>query len=165
MPFAILWLLLDLKFMKFMRIMFRASAFMLLFMLLHLTPVWICAAGVSFSVLRYKNACYIVTDRAVYVSGGMLVKHFEAKPFAELSHVNLHRSIFDQHFGVGDVIMTTDQYNRNGSPATMKIEDCHDYQAVFKLVKKLQTDIYSDTMYPNDRRPPENHGYHTKYRG
>ena len=33
------------------------------------------------------------------------------------------------------------------------------------LVKKLQTDVYTDVMYPNDKRPKENHGYNTKYKG
>ena len=33
------------------------------------------------------------------------------------------------------------------------------------MVKKLQTDIYTDVMYPNDKRPSENHGYNTEYKG
>ena len=37
--------------------------------------------------------------------------------------------------------------------------------AFYQLIKKLQKDIYSDIMYPNDLRPQENHGYKTKYRG
>ena len=28
-----------------------------------------------------------------------------------------------------------------------------------------QQDIYSDIMYPNDKRPKENHGYNTEYKG
>ena len=36
---------------------------------------------------------------------------------------------------------------------------------VFELIKKLQEDIYTDTMYPNDLRPETNHGYTTKYKG
>ena len=31
------------------------------------------------------------------------------------------------------------------------------------MVKNLQTDIYADTMYPNDLRPSSNHGYNTNY--
>ena len=38
-----------------------------------------------------------------------------------------------------------------------------EYQEVFNLIKKMQTDIYADTMYPNDMRPEGNHGYQTKY--
>ena len=36
---------------------------------------------------------------------------------------------------------------------------------IYNLVKKLQTDIYTDVMYPNDKRPTENHGYNTQYKG
>ncbi len=35
----------------------------------------------------------------------------------------------------------------------------------FMLLKKLQTDIYADTMYLNDLRPQENRGYSTEYKG
>lgn len=47
----------------------------------------------------------------------------------------------------------------------MGINSISEYSKVFQLVKKLQKDIYSDTMFPNDLRPEENHGYRTKYRG
>ena len=45
------------------------------------------------------------------------------------------------------------------------IADIKDYRKVFELIKKLQEDIYTDTMYPNDLRPETNHGYTTKYKG
>ena len=91
--------------------------------------------------------------------------YLAAKTFAELSRVNLHRGIFDQMFHVGDVQLTTDQLTRKGVPAVMGINSISDYAEVFQLVKKLQKDIYTDVMYPNDLRPKENHGYRTKYRG
>ena len=45
------------------------------------------------------------------------------------------------------------------------ISDIKDYRKVFELIKKLQEDIYTDTMYPNALRPEENQGYRTKYNG
>jgi hypothetical protein len=45
------------------------------------------------------------------------------------------------------------------------IASISEYNKVYDLVKKIQTDIYSDTMYPNDMRPKENHGYNTEYKG
>ena len=39
------------------------------------------------------------------------------------------------------------------------------YAEVYKLVKQLQEDIYTDVMYPNDLRPKENHGYKSRYKG
>lgn len=47
----------------------------------------------------------------------------------------------------------------------MIIANISNYNEVYQLVSKLQIDIYSDTMYPNDLRPEENHGYRTKYQG
>lgn len=141
-------------------------AFIILpFMLFHLMPVWIYLAGVIFSFKKYKNTYYIVTDHAVYISSGIFTMNLETKTFAELSRINLHRGIFDQIFHVGDVQLTTNQFTRKGMPAMMGINSISEYSKVFQLVKKLQKDIYSDTMFPNDLRPEENHGYRTKYRG
>ena len=50
-------------------------------------------------------------------------------------------------------------------PVVLTIGSIANYAEVYQLVKKLQKDIYSDVMYPNDLRPEENHGYRTKYKG
>ena len=163
LPVAIIWAIFD---TGFLGIAIGSMNFVMIpFMLFHLMPVWIYLAGVLFSLRRYKNTCYIVTDHAVYIPSGVFTMNLETKTFAELSRVNLHRGIFDQMFHVGDVQLTTNQFTRKGMPAIMGINSIADYTEVFQLVKKLQRDIYADTMYPNDLRPEENHGYRTKYRG
>lgn len=163
LPFALIWAVLDTSVLGMaVRSM---NLIMVPFMLFHLMPVWIYLAGVIFSIRRYRNTYYIVTDHAVYISSGTFTMNLETKTFAELSRVNLHRGIFDQMFHVGDVQLTTNQFTRKGMPAMMGINSISDYKKVFQLVKKLQKDIYADTMYPNDLRPEENHGYRTKYRG
>ncbi len=163
MPFAIVWAIFD---MSFLHMSMGGMSFVIIpFLLLHMMPVWIYLASVVFAVRKYKNTYYIVTDHAVYVSGGIFTMNLETKTFAELSRVNLHRGIFDQIFHVGDVLITANQFTRKGMPAVMGINSISEYSKVFQLVKKLQKDIYSDIMYPNDLRPEENHGYKTKYRG
>ena len=78
--------------------------------------------------------------------------------------------------GVGDVVLTSnnvaDLYNSAGFRSSGNIlnigtviADIKDYREVFEIIKKLQEDIYTDTMYPNDLRPEGNHGYNTKYKG
>ena len=171
MPFALIWALFDFGFIGGMLGSGIADhtngfgAFFLLFFLIHLMPVWIYLGGILFTIRRYKNTYYIVTDSAVYISGGIFSKHFDTKPFQEMSRVNLHRGIFDQKFGVGDIIITTNQYAENGRIANMQINSISEYTEVYNLVKKLQKDIYTDAMYPNDMRPKENHGYQTEYKG
>lgn len=146
LPFALIWAVLDYKCVG--NGSKKHEFVMVPFMLFHLMPVWIYLAGVIFSIRRYRNTYYIVTDHAVYISSGTFTMNLETKTFAELSRVNLHRGIFDQMFHVGDVQLTTNQFTRKGMPAMMGINSISDYKKVFQLVKKLQKDIYADTMYP-----------------
>lgn len=146
------------------------AGFMLIgFFALHLMPVWIYLFGVLFSFLRYKNTSFAISDQAVYISNGTFAQNYERKPFTEMSHVNLSRGIFDQWLGVGDVVLTSThtslppQSSRYHPFSGANICDIKDYMDVYQLVKRLQTDIYADTMYPNNLRPDENHGYRTQY--
>lgn len=163
LPIAIIWTIFDFSFLRLGQSSFN---FVLIpFMLFHMMPVWIYLSGVIFSYKRYKNIHYIVTDYAVYISNGLFSMNLETKTFAELSRVDLHRGIFDQLFNVGDVIITTNQITRNNTPAVLSINSISNYAEVYQIIKKLQKDIYSDIMYPNDLRPKENHGYRTEYKG
>lgn len=168
LPFALIWAILDFGIIGGAFSADNSSetaSFIIPFMLLHLMPVWIYLGGVLFTARRYKNTAYIVTDRAIYVSGGVFTQNINMKPFAELSHIDLHRGIFDQMFNVGDIIATSGQLTQSGKSATININSISNYMEVYNMVKKLQTDIYTDVMYPNDKRPKENHGYNTEYKG
>ena len=171
LPIAILWCVMDLFVLG---VSFNQGGTLglvvLVFMAVHMLPVWIYIGGIIMCFRKYKNTAYIITDKGIYISSGVFSKQFEMKPFTDLSHINIHRGIFDQFLGVGDVV-TVCSHNSNStnshshSDHGMTICDISDYQEVFKLVKDLQTDIYADTMYPNDLRPESNHGYKTQYRG
>lgn len=117
LPFAIVWAVLDMGFLG--TAIINMQFVMIPFMLFHLMPVWIYLAGVVFSFRRYRNTYYIVTDHAVYISSGIFTMNLEAKTFAELSRVNLHRGIFDQIFNVGDIQVTTNQFTRKNIPAVL----------------------------------------------
>lgn len=168
LPFALLWAIVDCSILGgvfFAEGSGNMSFFIIPFMLFHMMPVWIYLVGILFTARRYKNTAYIVTDRAIYVSGGVFTRNISAKPFAELSHINLHRGIFDQMFNVGDIIATSNQLTQNGKSTTISIASISNYIDVYNMVKKLQTDIYTDVMYPNAKRPSENPGYNTEYKG
>lgn len=168
LPLALLWAIIDFSILGrffFIEDFGNMSFFVIPFMLFHMMPVWIYLGGILFIARKYKNTAYIVTDRTIYVSGGVFARKINAKPFAELSHINLHRGVFDQMFNVGDIIATTNQLTQNGKSVTISIASISNYIDVYNLVKKLQTDIYTDVMYPNAKRPSENPGYNTEYKG
>jgi len=169
LPFALVWGIIDFSIIGVALSSKDAPAvFIIPFFALHLMPVWIYLGGVCFSYVKYKNTEFAVTNKGIYCSGGILTQNFEHKPFTELSHVNMHRGVIDRILGVGDVTVTSNQdgYNfRNSRTAFRGISICDipDFESVYHLIKDLQENIYSDTMYPNDLRPAENHGYNTKY--
>lgn len=168
LPFALIWGIIDFGIIGRALLAQDSSNvlfFLIPFMLLHLMPVWLYFGGVLFTTLKYRNTAYIVTDKAIYVSSGLFTRNFNTKPFAELSHINLHRGIFDQIFNVGDIVATTNQLTTNGKTTAITISSISDYVDVYNMVKKLQTDIYTDVMYPNAKRPKENPGYNTEYKG
>jgi len=168
LPIALLWGFIDFGIVgkTFFSIGTNGIGFFIIpFMLLHLMPVWMYLGGILFTFTKYRNTYYIVTDSGIYVSGGIFSKTYNHKPFAELSHVDLHRGVFDQIFNVGDIITTSSQFVDSKRNASVSICSISDYIDVYNLVKKLQRDIYTDVMYPNDKRPAENHGYRTEYKG
>ena len=166
LPFALLWAFIDFSVLGGAFMSGGEELFFLIpFFAIHLMPVWLYLGGVLSSVKKYNNTSYIITDRAIYVSSGIINRQINTKPFAELSHIDLHRGFFDQKFGVGDIIATSSHRNSNGNAAVITINSISNYVDVYNLVKKLQTDIYTDVMYPNAKRPDENPGYNTKYKG
>lgn len=179
LPFAFIWGLIDLLFMNtFIQVIpksgpisFSLSAAIpiICFFFLHMAPVWIYLAGVVFIFRKYKHSEYIVTNKAVYISGGLFAYTCRMKQFHEFSRIDIHRGIIDQILNVGDILFTSSNDLPLSSGKEILepfiISDVADYQKVFTLVKQLQTDIYTDTMFPNDLRPAENHGYKTKYKG
>lgn len=175
LPIAIIWAIIDLSILGGASIIGSTggmSVFFGIFMLLHLMPVWLYLGGVLLSIRRFKNTEYLITDRGIYVSGGTFSYTYEMKPFTDLAHINIHRGILDQWIGVGDVISQChhdgyvtqhNAHNTNSQQHGINICNIADYKEVFALIKRLQTDIYADTMYPNDLRPKQNHGYNTEY--
>lgn len=145
------------------------GSFLFFFMLIHLMPVWIYLFGALTVFLRWRNVRFLVTTHGLYVSGGVLTFNYEMKPWTDIGHINIHQGVFDRMFGVGDVIFICahnsyqTSHNHNSGHQNMKIYNIPDFQQVFKMVNNLQTDVYSDTMYPNAMRPDSNPGYNTQY--
>jgi len=167
---ALIWAAFDLFFYKMVSSSGTGglfNGFFGIFLLIHMMPVWIYLGGAIFSVLRQRNIEYAITDRGVYFSSGVLSKEIVFKPFAEISNISMTRGIIDRMTGCGDVdFIFGGPYSSGTNNASNKfsIRDIPDYQEVFTMVRRMQTDIYADTMYPNALRPENNPGYRTQYR-
>ena len=173
LPVALIWGFSDIGGLNSISVLISQPeldiSFIIIYLIMHLMPVWMYLVGILFTYRRYKNTYYIVTDKAIYSSEGIFNKIYKTKPFAELSHIDLHRGIFDQLFNVGDTIPTSSIYGNyrqnNKTYSGITLNSISNYTEVYSIIKKLQQDIYTDVMYPNDLRPKENSGYNTEYKG
>lgn len=169
--FALIWFTFDMAMIIGFRYSMQGGGLFLggiaAFFALHMMPVWIYLAGVFTSRIKARNTQYLVTDRGIYIQSGIFTTVTEMKPFTDLAHISVRQGVFDKMFGTGDVISVCNHTSLNSEGSShshgMNIENIAEYEQVFKLIKEYQEAIYSDTMYPNDLRPQENHGYQTRY--
>ena len=159
LPFALIWGLTDLT-------MFTlpsgsdtgVSKSIFVFFALHMMPVWIYIIGALTAGIKASHTRFMLTDRALYIQRGIFTINVERSPLNEIMHTAVHVGIIDRMFGTGDVI-TECVHDIH------KIENIRDYTKVCDMIAQVSQDQYTDTMYPNDKRPGENHGYNTRYTG
>lgn len=158
LPFALIWGIIDFSAIGTLSSKDAPPMFIIPLFILHLMPVWIYLGGVLFSYRKYQNTEFVITNKAVYASSGIITQNFESRPFTDLYMVNIHRGIIDKILGVGDVTLTnsSDGYHSKyfrQSFREMNICDIPDFEVVYHLIKDLQNAVYPDTMYPVDDLP------------
>ncbi len=169
LPIALIWLAFDSVFIgaAFSGGLGGMSLFIMLFMLLHLMPVWIWLANALTANRSWKNTAYYVTNRRILIQTGVLSQDVQSIYYKEIENVNLRIGLLDRLLGVGDIYFDLGYYHTGGKTKTnyktfLDVENPHE---VYTRVQKVVMDIQSDIEFPNAYRPEENPGYNTKYSG
>ena len=152
--FAIIWLIFDVSIIA--NIEGTMAPDQIIFFAFHLCPVYIYIFGCFTAGLKAKNTRYVLTDHALYFQHGIFTVQTEREPLNEITHTGIHRGVFDQILGLGDV--TCECVHDAHTISNIK-----EYEKVSARIAEISKDIYTDAMYPNDQRPSTNHGYNTHY--
>ena len=164
LPFALIWALFDAFFVMALFMSGKHNVLptmgivaMCGFFALHLMPVWIYLGGIFFSFRRHRHTEFIITDKCVYVSGGVFAQTFETLPIKDIHAIAIHRGMIDQWLGVGDVVLSRTQeavaspipfpiptknmrgYSSRIQQKNTEITDIPDFQQVYEIIKDLQT--------------------------
>ena len=124
----------------------------ILFVLLHLMPLWIYLVAVIGFFKEYAKTYYILTDYAVYISGNFYPEAFKRKPFAEISHAEIHAGFF-RLIGVGNVVFLSkipNSFYRYNISRETNISDIRDYRQVYDLILNSKLIGYSDNQSFNN---------------
>lgn len=132
-------------------------AFVVIFFILHLIPVWKYFANVARRLIEYKKIEYTFTDQRIIIRSGVVSVDFKAFFYSEINEVQIKVGLLDRLFKVGDIHITA-------NTKSAVIEDVKNPYEYGNRIQKLVKDIKADISYPNDLRPEENHGYNTKYK-
>lgn len=121
----------------------EALKFGIPFFLFHLMPVWIYLGGVLFTFKKYENTEYIITDKAVYISGGIFNFNFERKEIDKLTDITIRQGFFDKKLMVGDVIIEKyiTGYGKSRHEVEVAICDIPDFQSVYTMLLDIQESI------------------------
>ena len=67
LPIAIFWLIFDLNFLR----MAGGNGFLLMFLLVHMMPVWLWLGNAVTSVIQWRNEDYYITNKRVIIRKGV----------------------------------------------------------------------------------------------
>ncbi len=167
MPIALLWLAFDSIFIVQMFGAGNFQVFTVLFLALHLMPVWIWLSNAITANRRWKNTMYYVTDRRILIQTGFIDRQLQTIYYKDVRNVDLHIGIIDKMLGVGDIHFDLGTYHSGGKTRTLmkSFLDIENPCEVYTRIQKIVMDIQTDIEYPNAYRPGDNPGYTTQYNG
>ena len=162
-PFVLIWLLFDGIFLGVMfgmggfAIPWYLILFIVVFFILHLTPVWIWLVNLLTSGKQVSNLHYVFTSQRIIIRSGVIGIDYANLYYVDIQSVNLKVGWIDRLFKVGDIYITA-------SKKAQVLWDLSDPYYIVNQLQKIIHDIKTDVYFPNDLRPKENKGYKTKYR-
>lgn len=163
LPIAVFWLILDLNFFGSVLHSGSMRGFLILFMLVHMMPVWLWLGNMLTAGRRWKNTNYYVTNRRIILQGGFFAVNETSLFYKELRNANMRVDFLNKLFHTGNIVFDSGMplHNRQSKPHMM--ENLENSQDVYNRIQRLILDIQTDMEYPNAFRPEENPGYQTKY--
>ena len=99
LPIAIIWLVFDLNFLR----LSGGNGFLILFLLVHMMPVWIWLGSAVTSVIQWRNEDYYITNRRIIIRRGLFSTRRESVLLRDVHSVRTHYGLLDRMFGSGDI--------------------------------------------------------------
>ena len=99
LPIAVFWLIFDLNFLR----MAGGNGFLLIFLLVHMMPVWIWLGSAVTSVIQWRNEDYYITNKRIIIRRGVFKPERQSVFLRDVHTVRLHYGLLDRMFGSGDI--------------------------------------------------------------
>ena len=118
----------------------------IIFFAIWLSPVWIYLYVCFTSPFEYKNVGYIITDKALYRSKGLILEKIEKVEYSKIKSVKINIGFLDKLLGVGCVNITTHFYkveyvNFQETISDFSIRNIKGAEVVYQIIKNAMTEF------------------------
>ena len=101
LPIAIIWTIFDLNFLR----LSGGNGFLLLFLLVHMMPVWIWIGSAVTSVIQWRNEDYYLTSKRIIIRRGIFNPQRQSVFLRDVHSIRTHYGLLDRMFGSGDIFI------------------------------------------------------------
>ena len=99
LPIAIFWTIFDLNVLR----LADGNGFLMMFLLVHMFPVWLWLGSALTSVIQWRNEDYYITNKRVIIRKGVFKPQRQTVFLRDIHSVQVHYGLLDRLFGSGDV--------------------------------------------------------------
>ena len=99
LPIAAVWLVFDLNFLRAA----GTDGFALLFLLVHMLPVWLWLGSAVTSVIQWRNEDYYLTNKRIIIRRGVFRQQRQSVFLRDVHSIRTHYGLLDRLFGSGDI--------------------------------------------------------------
>ena len=101
LPIAIIWLVFDFQFLRSA----GGNGFLLMFLAVHLMPVWLWLGSTLTSAIQWRNEDYFITNKRIIIRKGVFKAQQDTLFLRDVHSVRTHYGLLDRLFGSGDVYL------------------------------------------------------------
>lgn len=114
LPIAVFWLIFDLNFLR----MAGGNGFLLVFLAVHMMPVWLWLGSAVTSVIQWRNEDYFLTNKRIIIRKGVLSPQRQSVFLRDVHDIRLHYGLLDRLFGSGDIYINYAVHRRGKHRST-----------------------------------------------
>ena len=135
MPIAIFWAIFDFQFLSSA----GGNGLLLIFLLVHMFPVWLWIGSALTSVVQWRNEDYFLTNKRIIIRRGVFKPERQSVFLRDVHDLRLHYGILDRLFGSGDIYINyaVHRHGRHRSTSGWFLLNLADPQTVQERIELL----------------------------
>ena len=143
MPIAIFWAIFDFQFLRHA----GGNGILLIFLLVHLFPVWLWIGSALTSVIQWRNEDYFLTNKRLIIRRGVFKPERQSVFLRDVHTVRLHCGLLDRLFGSGDIYINyaVHRHGKHRSTSGYFLLNLADPQTVQERIELLAMDAGAPT--------------------